>query len=291
MKNKSRKSLDTITHTDSLIEKEKKTTKYKNVTQEKGITMVTLVVTIVIMLILIGITVNLTLGNNGIIERTKQAKKDIEQTALNEQYQMNVLYDEMLSTSGSGGGDISTDGIPDAIVEYIEAKLNVNTKENMLKIYPVGSIYISTEATDPSELFGGTWESYGQGRTLVGVENGQESEQTGGSKTATLTTKNLPSHNHKIPSLTVSTWSGSHTHKIAREWGTNGVNTSPTDEVYSQIAGTGAQTKNNGGIISSTKITVSGQTTSESQTGSVGSGTSFNIQNPYITTYMWKRVS
>ena len=33
------------------------------------------------------------------------------------------------------------------------------------KIYPVGSIYISTASTNPSTFLGGTWEAYGKGQT------------------------------------------------------------------------------------------------------------------------------
>lgn len=39
-------------------------------------------------------------------------------------------------------------------------------------IYPIGSIYMSVNNIDPSILFGGTWERFGQGRTLVGVDSG-----------------------------------------------------------------------------------------------------------------------
>lgn len=38
------------------------------------------------------------------------------------------------------------------------------------KIYPIGSIYYTTNSTNPSVLFGGTWESYGIGRVLVGYD-------------------------------------------------------------------------------------------------------------------------
>ena len=40
-------------------------------------------------------------------------------------------------------------------------------------IYPVGSIYVSTSSTfDPEVTFGGAWDTYGQGRVLVGVDSG-----------------------------------------------------------------------------------------------------------------------
>ena len=52
--------------------------------QNSGITLVALVVTIVILLILAGVSINLVLGNNGIIEQAKKAKKDTNQKSAEE---------------------------------------------------------------------------------------------------------------------------------------------------------------------------------------------------------------
>lgn len=41
---------------------------------------------------------------------------------------------------------------------------------DILNHYPVGSIFITTTNTNPGTFIGGTWESYGTGRTLVGVD-------------------------------------------------------------------------------------------------------------------------
>lgn len=43
--------------------------------KRKGITLIALVITIIILLILAGVTLNLTLGENGLIEKTKQTQK------------------------------------------------------------------------------------------------------------------------------------------------------------------------------------------------------------------------
>ena len=51
----------------------------------KGITLVALVVTIVVLLILAGVSINLVVGQNGIIKKAQNAKKDYEQAKLNEQ--------------------------------------------------------------------------------------------------------------------------------------------------------------------------------------------------------------
>lgn len=39
--------------------------------------------------------------------------------------------------------------------------------------YPIGAIYLSIDSTNPTKLFGGTWEQIAQGRTLVGVDTSQ----------------------------------------------------------------------------------------------------------------------
>ena len=37
--------------------------------------------------------------------------------------------------------------------------------------YPVGSIYQSTDATSPAELYGGTWEQIASERVLMGASS------------------------------------------------------------------------------------------------------------------------
>lgn len=80
------------------------------------------------------------------------------------------------------------------------------TKSSIVNlIYPVGSIYISTSSTNPGNIFGGKWQAYGQGRTLIGAGTGNDgstsmsftSGSTGGKYKHTLTVNEIPSHNHK----------------------------------------------------------------------------------------------
>ena len=46
--------------------------------QEKGITLIALVVTIVVLLILAGVSISLVLNNNGVISRAKEAKNNMQ---------------------------------------------------------------------------------------------------------------------------------------------------------------------------------------------------------------------
>jgi hypothetical protein len=62
-------------------------------------------------------------------------------------------------------------------------------------IYPVGSIYISYSHVNPSTLFGGTWVRL-SGGFLWASQDGDTIGQTGGEKTVTLTTNQIPKHNH-----------------------------------------------------------------------------------------------
>lgn len=64
-------------------------------------------------------------------------------------------------------------------------------------VYPVGSIYMSVNSTNPKNLFGGTWEQI-QGKFLLGMNNDYPAGSTGGEATHKLTQGEMPKHNHPI---------------------------------------------------------------------------------------------
>ena len=72
--------------------------------KEKGITMVSLVVTIIILIILAGISIHVTIGEDGIITKAKQAKQNITLAGEAEAMQLNQLYYELET-----GGEMSED--------------------------------------------------------------------------------------------------------------------------------------------------------------------------------------
>lgn len=61
----------------------------EEVKHERGITLIALVVTIVVLLILAGVSISLVLDNNGIIQKSKQARKEYGQAKENEQEDLN----------------------------------------------------------------------------------------------------------------------------------------------------------------------------------------------------------
>ena len=78
--------------------------------------------------------------------------------------------------------------------------LIVNGKTIYDLIYPIGSIYQTTDKDfDPATKFGGNWNRI-KGRVIVGVDEDDdeidESQKTGGEKMHQLTVNELPSHKH-----------------------------------------------------------------------------------------------
>ena len=86
-------------------------------------------------------------------------------------------------------------------------------KINVDFIYPIGSVYISTESTDPSILFGGKWIQTAKSRAIVGTgSNIANTDNSWGTFTAntynfiagsrvgeaahTLSINEMPSHQH-----------------------------------------------------------------------------------------------
>ena len=86
-----------------------------------------------------------------------------------------------------------------SVTKVFEVIRSLSTMADM--IYPVGSIYMSVNNTNPGTLFGGTWEQI-QGKFLLGQSSGHAGGSTGGAETVTLTTAQLPSHTHSVPAHT-----------------------------------------------------------------------------------------
>ncbi len=83
--------------------------------EEKGITLIALVVTIVVLLILAGVSISLVLNNNGVISKSKDAKNQYAGAQTNEEKHFNEVTDWIDTKVGdtTGGGSVTKiDGVP-----------------------------------------------------------------------------------------------------------------------------------------------------------------------------------
>ena len=154
-------------------------------------------------------------------------------------------------------------------------------------MYPVGSIYMSVNATNPSTYFGGTWVAWGSGRVPVGVNTSDSNfntvEKTGGAAAVTLSASQIPSHTHAKGTLAAAS-AGAHTHNLQNQkapWGTSASNRVLVDATSGYTAVTNKATTSAG----THTHTISGST------AATGGGGSHNNLQPYITCYMWKRTA
>ena len=114
--------------------KEKMKAKNKrNYLRENGITLIALVVTIVVLLILAGVSVNALFGNNGIIEKAKEAQNKMDKATENDQKEINELtnwLDNQVNGT-TGGGTTGEDDNPSTtpkISRLIGTVVDKNTK-------------------------------------------------------------------------------------------------------------------------------------------------------------------
>lgn len=190
----------------------------------------------------------------------------------NEEYQVKIIATDLLMTVG----DSNKESIPvpkgqevwfeceDGIGVYGHIWLNDEEILNIDNIYPVGSIYMSTNETNPEILFGGTWEEI-TGRFLLGRGpdgNGwnEKAGVTGGEWQHTLTVDEMPNHNHKD-----------------LNWAT---------DTYHLSIDSGSDN----GLLLNTDYQIE-YTEGKMRTGYTGGGQAHNNMPPYLTVYMWKRIA
>lgn len=166
----------------------------------------------------------------------------------------------------------------------IQFKSSESEKLYPYPYFPVGSIYLSVNDTNPSNLFGGTWVQI-KDKFLLACGSTYSNGATGGEATVTLTSSQMPSHTHAATfSSGKAASAGAHTHSIGVD--NDGAGGSGYSTVHK--ASTGYQTL--AGTTSSAGAhthTVTGTVT----VTNTGGGGSHNNMPPYIAVYMWYRTA
>ena len=135
--------------------------------------------------------------------------------------------------------------------------INDNISEIILNlVYPVGSIYIGVNSSNPSTFIGGSWEQI-QDRFLLACGNTYSNGSIGGEASHTLTIAEMPTHTHMPTNnqnyFTMQSWGG----------GKN-----PYESGAGSWTGFASQ-----------------------YTGATGGSQSHNNMPPYLAVYVWKRIA
>ncbi len=109
--------------------------------KERGITLIALVVTIIVLIILATVSINMVVGENGLIRKAEQARDAYEESSKREEEDMGQIIDEMeilladgeaQSVSDKEPGELSGDGSKEKpyLIESIEDLVKFSEKVN-----------------------------------------------------------------------------------------------------------------------------------------------------------------
>jgi hypothetical protein len=183
------------------------------------------------------------------------------QTAVNTKADVNGSATESFSATTATAGTNTTQVASTAFVTAAVAAVDLSA------VYPVGAIFTTVNpyansAAVVAAIGGTTWVVFAAGKMLIGLDSGDTDfdtvEETGGAKTHTLTTDEIPSHDHDL--ITGRNDNG--------DYHASGSNKGHVGNGFTAAYNAGT-----------------------SWIGSTGGGDAHSIMNPYITVYMWKRTA
>lgn len=145
-------------------------------------------------------------------------------------------------------------------------------------LYPVGAIYMSTEATSPDTIWGGTWEQIPVSRTLISAGSSSQTSvylvnEQGGAATKDYT----PAGTNAGTAITVDQMP-SHSHGVTYYYDAVGNSSAPQRGYYGSNTGATYNTGAKGG----------GKTHTHTFTGTKAS---INVMQPWYAVYMWRRTA
>jgi microcystin-dependent protein len=218
------------------------------------------------------------------------ATDQVTSTKLNNLVDASAFVSGGSGTCVSGGGlEVTTGGqlqVKDDDLDFAklsdDAALTSGRFGIMNMVYPVGTIYQSTIATNPDELFFGntdltTWVAVGVGRVLVGKASSGtfgSAGATGGAENVTLAQDEIPNHVHKIY---YSQYQGGDDCAWANS-ASNG-----------RVGGNNIDRENRTSSANSSKGAEALGGTAQDMVGT--SGQSHTNLQPYEVVYMWKRTA
>ena len=194
------------------------------------------------------------------------------QTAVNTKADINSAT--LTGTPAAPTASASTNNTQISTTAYVTSAITTAVAAAKAALFPVGTIYTQAAvATNPGTLLGfGTWEAFGAGKVMVGIDSGNAVFDTL-NETGGVADSIIPAHTHTASSAVTD---NGHFHSMSHKIGLDG----------SFPQGSGSSTASDYNTNSATTgITVATTVNSAGE-----SATNKNLQ-PYIVVYMWKRTA
>lgn len=162
--------------------------------------------------------------------------------------------------------------------------------------HPIGTVLEFVVSTNPATSLGyGTWVAFGTGRATVGIDAGDADfdtvEETGGAKTHTLSTGEIPAHTHVQDAHTHTQNSHNHTQNAHDHTLSSMGNTIDVDSPGGTSVIDNAGTKTTSSTTATNQAaTATNQNTTATNQNTGGGGAHNNLQ-PYCVVYRWKRTA
>ena len=149
--------------------------------------------------------------------------------------------------------------------------------------YPIGSIYLSINNTNPTTLFGGTWEQI-QDRFLLAAGSTYIAGSTGGEAEHTLDIQEMPKHVHDVGAFKDG---GSYNAYGSDNYGASVIKRSNGGKISSTWVNTALNTYGTMFSIGGVEI---GTGDPVGLTSWAGNSQPHNNMPPYLVVYMWRRI-
>ena len=185
--------------------------------------------------------------------------------------------------------NLYAENIKAAKIEAEELKVSGNLAKSLFdKLYPIGSIYITTQkGFDPNTKFGGTWKKI-ENRFLWCSDTSKTGGSTGGNSTFTIGTNNLPDHTHNLTDLSGTIGGGGeHSHGLSLNNGS--IAGYENNTVMRSNGNQGWQSMSASFTGGSHTHTLTNLTGKISKSGGVPTPDPISLMPPYYAVFAWEK--